>query len=192
MSDYAEALKETERTNALLELLLQAPTPRAYLEGVLALLKEWTGCRAVGIRVLREDGQAAPYEVHTGFTRDFWEAENLLFPEKDVGLCLRVLSGKPEPTDLPGVTPFGSFWCPNLPEFLQRLSPAERRRYRGKCAEAGFRTLVIVPVRHQEQTVGLIHLADEEEGKVPLQMVGFLESLSPLIGEAYAGLVWKK
>lgn len=42
----------------------------------------------------------------------------------------------------------------------------------------------VVPIRYHEQIFGAIHLADKKEGVVPLKLVEFLESISPLIGEA--------
>lgn len=48
----------------------------------------------------------------------------------------------------------------------------------------GFTSLAIIPIRYRGQVLGAIHIADEREGMTPLNVVEFIESISPLIGEA--------
>lgn len=186
-----DSLRETQWANELLELLLREPTPQSYLEQVLGKLVCWTGCQAIGIRVLREDG-LLPYEVHTGFAPDFWKSENSISVCTDNCICTRVITGRPEAQDLPVMTLAGSFHCSDMDRFVAGLSPREQSGFRGKCIGAGYKTLAVVPIRHRERAVGAIHLADPEPGKLPAGVVAFLESVAPLIGEAYTGLLWKE
>jgi PAS domain S-box-containing protein len=44
--------------------------------------------------------------------------------------------------------------------------------------------VAVVPIRHQETVVGALHLADEQPGLFPGDIVEFLEAISPLVGEA--------
>ncbi|MGE5507137.1 MAG: GAF domain-containing protein [Chitinophagales bacterium] len=191
MTNTYDSLRETQWTNELLELLLCEPTPQSYLEQVLGKLVRWTGCRAIGIRVLRADG-SLPYEVHVGFGHEFWQSENHISVCTDNCACTRVITGRPEAQDLPVMTLAGSFHCSDMERFASRLTPDELARFRGKCIAAGFKTVTVVPIRHEGQAVGVIHLADPEPDKLPPRMVDFLESVAPLIGEAYTGLLWKE
>lgn len=187
--DYSASLREAERTHLLMEAALQAPTAQDYLTRVAELLRDWTGCRCVGVRILQPDGRI-PYEVHQGFSQEFWQQENFLSVKSDPCACTRAVLGAPEPQDRRVITPYGSFHSPDMDAFLRSLPPEEQARFRGRCIAAGFRTVVVIPVRHGERTVGAIHLADERPGRVSRRTVEFLETLCPLIGEAYEGLLW--
>ncbi len=48
----------------------------------------------------------------------------------------------------------------------------------------GFASLALVPIRYREEVIGVIHLADLRPGQFPRAMVEFMESMTPLIGEA--------
>lgn len=48
----------------------------------------------------------------------------------------------------------------------------------------GFLSVAIIPIRYGEKTLGAIHLADEGENRLSLKALEFIESMSPLIGEA--------
>ena len=168
---------------ALLELFAHKAVRQEYLDAVVALLRSRSGCRCVGIRVTDEK-RGVPYMSHAGFSREFWELENCLLLERDICACTRVIAETPEPQDAAAMTPGGSFHCNNAAGFVAGLSPAERDRYRGQCVHNGFLSLAIVPIRCRDRVLGAIHLADEREGLVPASFVQFLESMTPLIGEA--------
>jgi signal transduction histidine kinase len=154
-----------------------------YLDGALELLRDWSGCRCAGIRVMNEKDYI-PYESYVGFSHEFWESENWLSTRNDRCACIRVVTGTPDPHDHPMMTPSGSFHCDNMFEFVGHPSDEEKDRYRGVCVENGFKSVAIVPIRLRERIIGAIHLADEREGNVPLKMVEFIESIAPVIGEA--------
>jgi Signal transduction histidine kinase len=82
------------------------------------------------------------------------------------------------------MTPGGSFHCNDTVAFVGRLSAEEKARFRGVCIQNGFLSLNVIPIRYGEKVLGTIHLADKERKKLPLTFIEFLESMSPLIGEA--------
>jgi PAS domain S-box-containing protein len=179
--------KETERrihaTNTLLSLFSKKPSRKEYLDSVVDLIQNWSGCRCVGIRVLNKQGDI-PYESYVGFSREFWESENWLSVQRDQCVCIRVVTGKSDPQDISVITPGGSFCCGNTIEFVNHLSDEEKSRYRGLCIKNGFLSVTIIPIRYLDKIVGAIHLADKREAFMPLSIVEFLESMAPLIGEA--------
>jgi PAS domain S-box-containing protein len=48
----------------------------------------------------------------------------------------------------------------------------------------GFKSLAIVPIHYKGTVLGVFHIADRREGMVPLEKIEFIESVSPLVGEA--------
>ena len=170
-------------TNALLKLYIRKSSRKEYLDSVMELIHDWSNCNCVGIRVLNTYGNV-PFESYIGHSKKFWDSENWLSVKEDQCACIRVIQGKPEPQDLPAKTPGGSFRLNNANEFFSALPEEEMGRFRGVCLQSGFKSIAIIPIRYQESVIGAIHVADEKEGMVPLKTVEFIESISPLIGEA--------
>jgi len=183
MSERKHAEEKLKATNALLSLFSRKPSRKDYLDAVVDLIHSWSGCGCVGIRILDEKG-FIPYESYLGFSREFWESENRLSLEHDQCVCIRVITGNPDPQDASVMTPGGSFRCDDTLAFVGRFSAEGKTRFRGVCIQNGFLSLSIVPVRYGNKILGSIQLADEEREKISLPFIEFLESMSPLIGEA--------
>lgn len=183
IAERYEAERYITASNALLKLLSKMSSRKEYLDALVKLIADWSGCRCAGVRIMNEDGYI-PYEAYTGFSREFWESENLLSLDKDQCACTRILRGSPEPQDAPAITPFGSFCCNNTSKFVSGLSDYEKTRFRGVCIQSGFASVAVIPVRDDEKIIAAVHLADEEEEKFSNKFVNFFETLTPLIGEA--------
>jgi hypothetical protein len=166
-----------------MKLFTQTSSRKEYLDRITLLIQETSDCRCVGLRLLDDQGNI-PLESYVGYNQEFWNSENWLSVNTHQCACIRVVTGQVEPQDLPAMTPGGSFFCPNIHQFVAALTGEERSRFRGFCATIGFYTMIIVPIRHGEKLIGAIHLADQTENKVPLKTVQFIESLAPLIGES--------
>lgn len=69
----------------------------------------------------------------------------------------------------------------DLPADLLSRKPGELPR---PCIEAGFQSLAFVPLRHGEDLLGSLYLADPAVAKFRAETVEFIESVAPLIGEA--------
>ncbi len=184
--DITEKKEEERRItirNALLELYAKKTSRKEYIESVVHLFQEWSQCRCLGIRVLEHHG-IIPYEAYVGFSREFWESENWLSLREHQCACIRVILGEIDPQEASVVTPSGSFCCGNTPRFIEKLSESEKMRYRSACVQNGFLSVAIVPIRYQKKIIGAIHLADEMENKISFHTLEFIESLTPLVGEA--------
>jgi PAS domain S-box-containing protein len=179
--------KEIERriraNNELLRLFSRSISRKEYLDAVVNLIHAWSGCCCIGIRIL-DELSGMPYESFIGFSQEFWELESWLSGEKNQCICTRVVKGMPDPQEMPATTSYGSFYSNNTMKFFEALSEGEKERYRGTCFRQGFTSLAVIPVRYRGEKFGAIHLADKEEGMVPLKIVEFIELISPLIGEA--------
>ncbi|MGQ9654174.1 MAG: PAS domain-containing protein [Thermodesulfobacteriota bacterium] len=183
MTDRKRAEARTKATYELLRLFVKESSLKGYLDEAVRLIQGWSGCRCVGIRVLREDG-FIPYESYVGFDPEFLESENWLSIYQDHCACIRVIAGTEDPHDLPAMTPGGSFRSDHTLSFVERLSGEGRERFRGVCVENGFLSVAVIPLRFKDKILGAIHLADEREGMVPAEAVEFLEGITPLVGEA--------
>ena len=152
------------------------------LDEFVAALKDLTGCAAIGVRILGDDGQI-PYESHTGFPREFYELESPLSIKSDQCMCINVVTGDTDPK-LPFYTDAGSFYMNGTTRFLATVSDQEKAKTRNVCNEFGYESVALVPVRLAEKILGLIHLADPREGLMPLEGVKVLEAVAMQLGTA--------
>src|SRR4030042_3495004 len=183
ITDRKRALDRLSVTGKLLEFFVTATGRKEYLNSVVDLLREWTECNCIGIRVLDNLGNI-PYESYTGFSREFWEAENWISVEKHQCACIRVVLQKPDPQEMSMMTPNGSFYCNETAEFAGSPTEEELSRYRGMCILTGYKSVAIVPIRYTDSVIGAVHIADKREGMVPIEKIEFIESLTLLMGEA--------
>jgi signal transduction histidine kinase/CheY-like chemotaxis protein len=152
-----------------------------FLDSVVRNLRELTGCQCIGIRVLNEGG-ILPYASFNGFSPEFWAAENCLSLHEHQCVCIRAVKGTPDPLDRSILTSQGSVWPDDLQSFGQAIPEDLLPRYRGKCIESGFRTLAVIPLRGNQQVLGLLHLADQRPGVLSAEQMALLEALSHVIG----------
>jgi PAS domain S-box-containing protein len=182
ITERKEAERRREFTNALLGLFVQKVTLKEYLEGVLQVLQQWSGCDALGIRLAHE--HALPYVVSAGFEPEFLELEKCLSADHDPCCCARALNQSFVVSDQPFLTRGGSFRSDDIQTFLPRLTEEHQAKYRGHCARFGFASLAVIPLRYHDTVLGVIHMADRRRGQFPAPKVEFIESMTPLIGEA--------
>lgn len=183
VTERNRAEKRSKVMTDLLEKFAQKTSLKEYLDSVVKILRDWSGCRCVGIRLINSDG-FIPYVSCVGFNEEFLSLESNLCLNRDACACIRVIAQKLEPQDTSVISKKGSFHCNNTFKFIDALSESEKNRFRGNCLKAGFATVSIVPVRYREEILGAIHIADEGENKVPPETVKFLEDMAALIGEA--------
>ncbi len=163
---------------------------------VVATMKARSGLDAVGIRL--PVGEDFPYFVQEGFPEDFLRTENTLVqrqPEGDVcrdqdgKACLEctcglVLAGGTDPAN-PLFTPGGSCWTNDSTTILHippNLDP--RRRPRNRCIHDGYNSVMLVPIRSQDQILGLIQFNDRRKDCFTLKLVELMEEFAQQIGLA--------
>jgi PAS domain S-box-containing protein len=183
ITERKQAERRRDFTSALLALFAQKTSARDYLNSVVEAIRQWTGCQALGIRIADEQGEI-PYAAWAGFAPEFLELENRLSLHRDNCCCIRAISQALEAPDRALLTPAGSYRCDDSIAFVNKLPPEERARYRGNCMKFGFASLAIIPVRYREEVIGVVHLADRRAGQFAPAVVEFLETMTPLMGEA--------
>jgi signal transduction histidine kinase/CheY-like chemotaxis protein len=176
-------MQELHETNRLLKLFTVQSTKKEYLDAVVGLLREWTGCEAAGIRVLDREGNI-PYESCAGFSRAFLESESPLSVYRDRCICIRVVAGRPGAHGSPYVTVGGGFHCGDMAQMEEGLPPDAVEKFRGRCTAEGYASVAVMPIAYRDRVVGAIHLADRGKAKIRKETIDFIESVHPLIGEA--------
>lgn len=170
-------------TNALLALFARTTSAKEYLDAVVEIIRQWSGCQALGIRMVDEH-QNLPYHSSTGFEPQFLAAEERLSLHHDSCCCVRAISRGFEEQDRAIVTAGGSFRCDDTAAYLRQLTPEQQARFRGNCVNFGFASLAVVPIRYRNQTIGVVHMADCRRGQFPPATIEFIEAMAPLLGEA--------
>jgi PAS domain S-box-containing protein len=183
ITERVAAEKRREVTQSLLELFAHKASGKEYFDAVVEVIRAWTDCQCLGIRVLDENGNI-PYAASVGFDGEFLKLEGHLSVTSDNCFCIRAISQSKDDHDRPILTHTGSMRCDNAPGFIRELAPEVRNRYRGTCVKWGFTSLAVIPIRYRDQVLGAVHLADRRLERFPPATVEFLESMTPLIGEA--------
>ncbi len=156
-----------------------APLLREYVSEI----KNYTGCDAVGIRVLDEDLNI-PYQAYQGFGQEFYESESPLSLKSDECMCINVIRGDIDPR-LPFFTKGGGFCVNATSRFLATVSEEEKGRTRNRCNMEGYETVALFPFRNEGEIFGLIHVADHRENMVPPNVVRMLEKAALQLGTAF-------
>lgn len=166
--------------------ILETLSIRRRMDEYLGLLtehvREYSGCNCVGIRVLDDDGNI-PYMSYTGFSREFYELESPLSIKSDKCMCINVIKGDTDPR-LPFYTEGGSFLSNGTTKLLSSVPEETKGQTRNVCNQYGYESVALVPMTYKGRILGLIHLADESENKIPLEKIRFLEQVGVYIGTA--------
>lgn len=172
--------RKTEAANNVLKLFSATAVLPDYLNALVGLLKSWCGCSSVGIRLVGREGNI-PFAAHSGFSKEFLKQEGCLTLGKDSCACTRVINGKPRRIEMGFMSRAGSFICNDTSNLCARNL---RDFYRHACIREGFSSLAIVPIRYRSEVIGAVHLADPQKDAFPPQIIDFIESIAPLVGEA--------
>lgn len=169
-------------SHQILEISNQHVMRTPMLRQIVLAIQEFAQCEAVGIRILDKNG-GIPYEAYTGFSREFYETESPLSIENDHCMCINVIRGETDPS-LPFYTSRGSFYMNDTTRFLATVSEQDKGRTRNVCNETGFESVALIPIRSNDDILGLIHLADSREHRVPLSLVETIENVAMQLGVA--------
>ncbi len=189
---------ERELTIALLRLINEKEDLRDLVCAVLDLLQRDLDCEAIGMR-LRRDGDF-PYFETRGFSPEFVQTDNSLWrlvapgvPSRDGAGnsslecgCGLVLEGHVDPTQ-PYFTAHGSFWTGTASRLLATAFGADQGAcLRTYCYDAGYESIVLVPLRLGGEVLGLLQLHDRRPEHFDRQTVALLERLADSLATAIA------
>jgi len=184
--EIAERKASEERirvTNDLLQLYTRTFSLKEYLDVVVGLIRSWSGCSRVGIRINDDTGRA-PCILSAGFEPDLLASEAIRLLTADQCAGTPVNPATSESRDISVRSPFGSFSTNNAMKYLNALTGEQKKKLQDYCVESDITSLAVIPIHYRKQVLGAIHLADNQEGKVPLKNIEFLEQMAFIIGEA--------
>jgi PAS domain S-box-containing protein len=189
ISARKRADEERDATVRMLKLINQPNGLDGLMREVSILLRDWSGCSAVGIRL--KDGDDFPYYETRGFPSEFVELERTLCERDRNGqvvrdaagnpaldcMCGNVLCGRFDPTK-PFFTAHGSFWSNSTTQLLTSTTEADRQaRTRNRCNGEGYESVALVPLRVGEATFGLLQFNDIRTDRFTPERIALLERL---------------
>ena len=189
--------KDEEQMLLTLDILskLNSISPLSeIIEHIVITIKALTGFDAVGIRL--KEGEDFPYCAQKGFSKEFITAETSLVAhnkhgdackDKNGNVCLEgtcglVIAGK---VDLNNTlfTENGSAWTNNSTSLLDLSAKKDpRTNPRNLCILEGYLSIAIIPIRMNQDIIGLLHLNDRRKDRLTLNFIKYLEYLGGIIG----------
>lgn len=166
----------------ILEITNKSLAINPLLDETVAAINSFTGCKAIGIRVLDRQGNI-PYESYVGFSKSFYGLENPLSIKSDQCMCINVIKGTTN-AKLPYYTKGGSFYANSTTSLLATASERDKGKTRNICNEYGYESVALIPIRLGDRILGLIHIADPRMNQVPLNAVEVMEEIGLELGTA--------
>ena len=168
---------------ALQESFVTQVTREEYLRAVVHFLQEWADCDCAGIRLLDPEG-ALPFVASVGFTRAFLKEEGQIRVETSPCPCLPALRKRAGPVEAPYTRIQSTILRNDLGELLERSTAEGAESAVLPCVKARYASVAHAPIYYRDRFLGIIHLADRQDNKFPLEAAQFLDSAAPLVGEA--------
>lgn len=200
--DRRKHLEEEQRVQIdLLRLLNKDADLEGMIASVLEFLKDWIGIDGIGIRI-RQNDDVSLFRTR-GLPDAYWREDGRLcdldrIPGNLQGsgiawppacLCRQVIENRLA-VPVPFVTAKGSFLANSINVFLAEagaagLPPDACRR----CCEAGFESMLLVPLGVRGNTIGLLQLNHKGRDRFPPEFVALVERLADPIAVALAQCV---
>ncbi len=171
-----------EFSHLLLQIVNRSTSMTTLLKEVLEEIKKFTGCTAVGIRLLDDKGKI-PYEAFAGFSEEFYKLESPLSLHSDHCMCINVVKGTTNP-EHPFYTPGGSFYTNATTRFLATVSEKDKGETRNTCNKFGYESVALIPIRVEGSIIGAVHVADSRENLLPFRKIEILEDVALQLGMA--------
>lgn len=181
-SERRRARKALEFSQRVLHIANRHTEIAPLLGEIVAQVREYSNCQAVGVRILDAEGNI-PYLAYDGFSRSFYESESPLSIHSDDCMCINVVKGTTDPRQS-FYTEGGSFFMNDTSRFLATVSEEDKGKTRNVCNQVGYESVALVPIKVEERMLGLIHVADSRENRVPLETVEVLEGVALQLGTA--------
>jgi PAS domain S-box-containing protein len=193
ISDQKIAEDRQQLTIEILERLNKAGDGEELIKDILSSIKDFTEFDAVAIRLTENNDY--PYFEAKGFSGEFIESENYLCPSGSAAdsdgtpllecVCGNVISGKVD-QGMPYFTEGGSFLANNAKEQEEYTQNADQdTKFRNRCVGDGYQSVALIPLRSDNEIIGLLQLNDTNPDKISKDMVEFFEKISASIGIAF-------
>lgn len=182
ISDRKLYEKKLNAANRFLKIGNRHRRMRPLLNDFVEEIKKVSGCSATAVRIVDEDGRI-PHVGSNGFAGDFCSQNEPLSIHSEQGMCIRVIKNLRRPHESL-FTNYGSYFVNNTSALLASASDDQKRLMRNTCHQFGYETIALIPIRTEDRTIGLIHVADREPDRLDEYKVEILESAALQLGTA--------
>ena len=180
----------------LFHLISEESDLKTMVTRVLSFFKNWSRVDAIAIRL--RQGKDFPYYKTLGFPKEFVRRENSLKSSSSKnrqvpretehvhleGMCGRVLNPL-SATSSPFLTEGGSFFSNSTSMLFSQSDNIQLlHEMRKHCQEAGYESVLLVPLRVGGNTLGLIQLNHKEKNHFSKEVVQLMERLAGHISVA--------
>jgi PAS domain S-box-containing protein len=180
-------------SNKILDRLNKSGEKVNQIRDIIFLIKQFNNFEAVGIRIKEENH--FPYFETNGFPGNFLKKtehfckNNLKKKSKNQSydcMCGRIISGKTDST-IKNFTQFGSFWTNNLSKLLEENPKNIKKSFsRNNCINSGYNSLALIPIRTENEIIGLIQINEKRKNVFSEESIRTLELVGSSIGLAFA------
>ncbi|MCR3922423.1 MAG: PAS domain S-box protein, partial [Firmicutes bacterium] len=194
--DITKIREREERRLVILEMLETLASPGdqdTVLAQIIEIVRGYLKCDAVGIRLRKGDDY--PYVQAMGFDETFLKKESMLCSfegstinkdENGVALlecmCGRVIRGDLMDTI---ASEEGAFLTGNINELVAKAAKKDLPfKIRNHCGQAGYLSVALIPLRFNNETVGLLQLNDHQADHFSDEDVNFFSIAGQSIGTA--------
>jgi len=193
--------KINEERNSLSSIILYILNRQnfwpALLTEIITVLKAFTGFDAIDIR-LKDEDDFSYFETHE-FWSQFIEAKKHLCAHDHKGKIVRDTNGNSffecmranvlfEKTDpsLDFFTQYGSFWSNSTSKLLAKTLDADHQtKTRNRCNGEGYESVALIPLKINDEIVGLLQFNDKKIGMFTSDLIEFFEDLGINIAIAF-------
>ena len=156
---------------------------KQMLSQFTASIQSHTGCSACSIRLVNDDGEVKDDPSITFDPNGMGCELELASMKSNRSMCARVMNRDIDPR-LAWFTPFGSYFLDRTRTVGGSADAAPETCEQNQCARKWYRSLALVPIKVGEQVIGLILVADTEEGLLSRVMVERIETAAMHVGTA--------
>lgn len=166
------------------------------LERILNEIHVLSDCESVAMRLQKDDD--FPYFVYEDFPDFFIKKDNSLNIKDEEGnivrdatgtpvvecTCGNILKGRFNPT-FSFFTEKGSFWTNSTTTLLTTMTDEERKevgRTRDTCHQFGYEAVALIPIKVNDNNIGLIQMNDSREAMFTLKKIEQYERIADHVG----------
>ncbi len=173
------AERSLRASHSFLEIANRHTAMRPLLDEFTSEIQNISGCGFAGIRIPDNEGNLALLACVGSFDEFPTNPSHRSLP----GMCVQVLTGTVD-HQLHCISHGGSFYTNDADRFFAGMKEKTTGPVCLHCHKMGYKSVALTPVWVKGQIMGLIHVADCEKFKLPLEIVNLLENVGMVLGSA--------
>ena len=173
------AERSLRASHSFLEIANRHTATGPLLDEFAGEVQKISGCDFAGIRIPDAKGNM-PLLASAGLGEGFAKNPPI---HSLTGMCVHVAAGTVDHR-LQYITEGGSFYTNDADRFFAEVKEKATGPVCLHCHRLGYKSIALMPVWVKGNIMGLIHVADPEENKLPIETVCLLENVGMVLGSA--------